>query len=94
MAKQLLREFFELCPDGNCVIDVLTESERRQLQEGGVFLVGVCQKAATRNGNCMASATQFLTVYNVTAPLLASLREKNKIIIVISYWYCCCRCRC
>ena len=51
MAKQLLREFFELCPDGNCVIDVLTESERRQLQEGGVFLVGVCQKAATRNGN-------------------------------------------
>ena len=51
MAKQLLREFFELCPDGNCVIDVLTENEKRQLQEGSVFLVGVCQKAGTKNGN-------------------------------------------
>jgi|TARA_R110000824_G_scaffold160401_1_gene335160 hypothetical protein len=51
MAKQLLREFFELCPDGNCVIDVLTENEKRRLQEGSVFLVGVCQKAGTKNGN-------------------------------------------
>ena len=51
MTKQLLREFFELCPDGNCVIDVLTENERRRLQEGSVFLVGVCQKAGTKNGN-------------------------------------------
>jgi hypothetical protein len=51
MSKQLLREFFELCPDGNCVIDVLTENEKRRLQEGSVFLVGVCQKAGTKNGN-------------------------------------------
>jgi hypothetical protein len=51
MTKQLLREFFELCPDGNCVIDVLTENERRRLSEGSVFLVGVCQKAGTKNGN-------------------------------------------
>ena len=51
MSKQLLREFFELCPDGNCVIDVLTENERRRLSEGSVFLVGVCQKAGTKNGN-------------------------------------------
>jgi hypothetical protein len=51
MEKQLLREFFELCPDGNCVIDVLTENEKRRLQEGSVFLVGVCQRAGTKNGN-------------------------------------------
>ena len=51
MTKQLLREFFELCPDGNCVIDVLTENEKRRLQEGSVFLVGVCQRAGTKNGN-------------------------------------------
>jgi hypothetical protein len=51
MSKQLLREYFELCPDGNCVLDVLTEGERKRLQEGAVFLVGVCQKANTQNGN-------------------------------------------
>lgn len=51
MTKQLLREFFELCPDGNCVVDVLTENEKRRLQEGSVFLVGICQKAGTKNGN-------------------------------------------
>ena len=51
MTKKLLREFFELCPDGNCVLDILTEGEKRRLQEGAVFLVGVCQKAETRNGN-------------------------------------------
>ena len=51
MAKKLLREYFELCPDGNCVLDVLTEGERLRLQEGSVFLVGVCQKAGTKNGN-------------------------------------------
>ncbi len=51
MSKQLLREYFELCPDGNCVLDVLTEGEKRRLQEGAVFLVGVCQKADTQNGN-------------------------------------------
>jgi len=51
MTKKLLREYFELCPDGNCVLDVLTEGEKRRLQEGSVFLVGVCQKAGTKNGN-------------------------------------------
>ena len=51
MSKQLLREYFELCPDGNCVLDVLTAGEKRRLQEGAVFLVGVCQKADTQNGN-------------------------------------------
>lgn len=51
MSKQLLREFFELCPDGNCVLDVLTEDEKKKRNSGSVFLVGVCQKAGTKNGN-------------------------------------------
>jgi len=51
MTQKLLREYFELCPDGNCVLDVLTEGERRSLQEGAVFLVGVCQRAGVKNGN-------------------------------------------
>tara|TARA_Y100001963_G_C6786313_1_gene452970 strand:- start:1413 stop:2054 length:642 start_codon:yes stop_codon:yes gene_type:complete len=51
MSKQLLREFYALCPDGNCVLDVLTEAERKRLDDGSVFLVGVCQKAGVKNGN-------------------------------------------
>jgi len=51
MSKQLLREYFELCPDGNCVLDVLTEGEARKMQDGAVFLVGICQRAGVKNGN-------------------------------------------
>tara|TARA_B100000700_G_C15020205_1_gene845306 strand:- start:1138 stop:1764 length:627 start_codon:yes stop_codon:yes gene_type:complete len=51
MTKQLIREFYELCSDGNCVMDVLTESERIRRDNGAVFLVGICQKAGTKNGN-------------------------------------------
>ena len=52
MSKQLLQEYFELCPDGNCPMDVLTESERKRvMKEGAVYLVGVCQKSGTKNGN-------------------------------------------
>ena len=51
MTKRLLREFFELCPDGNCVLDILTEDEKKKRGNGTVFLVGVCQKAGTKNGN-------------------------------------------
>jgi len=52
MAQQLLQEYFELCPDGQCAIDILTESERKRVvNEGTVYLVGVCQKAGTKNGN-------------------------------------------
>jgi len=51
MGKRLLREFFELCPDGNCVLDILTEDEKKKRSDGTVFLVGVCQKAGTKNGN-------------------------------------------
>ena len=51
MGKRLLREFFELCPDGNCVLDILTEDEKKKRNDGTVFLVGICQKAGTKNGN-------------------------------------------
>ena len=51
MAKQLLREFYALCPDGNCALDILTEAEKKRMNEGSVFPVGVCQKAGVKNGN-------------------------------------------
>tara|TARA_R100000008_G_scaffold80495_1_gene62962 strand:- start:3730 stop:4368 length:639 start_codon:yes stop_codon:yes gene_type:complete len=51
MSKHLLQEYFELCPEGRCPIDVLTESERRKISEGAVYLVGICQKSGTKNGN-------------------------------------------
>ena len=49
--RKLLQEYYELCPDGNCVLDVLTESEKKLRENGTVFLVGVCQRAGTENGN-------------------------------------------
>ena len=52
MSKQLLQEYFELCPDGRCALDVMTESEKRNaMDNGAVYLVGVCQKAGVKNGN-------------------------------------------
>jgi hypothetical protein len=52
MSKKLLQEYFELCPDGQCVIDILSESERKRVvNEGAIYLVGVCQKSGTKNGN-------------------------------------------
>ncbi len=52
MSKELLQEYFELCPEGRCPVDVLTESERKKaMNEGAVYLVGVCQRAGTKNGN-------------------------------------------
>jgi hypothetical protein len=50
MSKSLLREFFELCPNGYCE-DVLTESDKRFIKEGGLILSGVMQRADARNGN-------------------------------------------
>ena len=50
--KTLLQEYFELCPDGRCALDVLTENEKHKVvNEGAVYLVGVCQRANTKNGN-------------------------------------------
>jgi hypothetical protein len=51
VAKQLLQEYFQLCPDGICAIDTLTESEVKNMSNGSVYLVGVCQKAGIKNGN-------------------------------------------
>ncbi len=51
MSKELLQEYFELCPEGRCPVHSLTESEKRNIMEGAVYLVGICQKAGTKNGN-------------------------------------------
>ena len=52
MSKELLQEYFELCPEGRCPVDTLTESERKSVMtDGAVYLVGICQKAGTKNGN-------------------------------------------
>ena len=51
MAKQLLQEYFELCPEGRCPLYILTESEKKSVMEGAVYLVGVCQRAGSKNGN-------------------------------------------
>ena len=51
MSKQLLQEYFELCPEGRCPMHVLTEAEKKNVMDGAVYLVGICQKAGTKNGN-------------------------------------------
>ena len=52
MTKKLLQEYFELCPDGNCALVVMTENEKRKVvNEGAIYLVGVCQRAGVKNGN-------------------------------------------
>ena len=51
MSKQLLREFYALCPDGMCQ-DLLTEREKREVTEMGVmYLTGRIQTAEKQNGN-------------------------------------------
>lgn len=50
MSKYILREFYELCPDGVCR-DVLTEDEKRRAANGTVFLSGKLQEADCTNGN-------------------------------------------
>tara|TARA_B100000287_G_scaffold329078_1_gene313661 strand:- start:1143 stop:1784 length:642 start_codon:yes stop_codon:yes gene_type:complete len=61
MSKQLLMEYFELCPEGRCPVDVLTESEKRKaMNEGAVYLVGICQKSGTKNGNGRVYGKQIL----------------------------------
>ncbi len=48
--KQLLTEFYELCPDGTC-LDVLSESEKKEMREGTMYLTGRIQTADVKNGN-------------------------------------------
>jgi|TARA_A100001515_G_scaffold144827_2_gene150232 hypothetical protein len=51
MNKYLIREYFELCPNGQCE-DLLTETEKRKIkQEGAVYLTGIIQSADNLNGN-------------------------------------------
>ena len=50
MNKSLLREFYELCPNGLCE-DILTESDKHFIKQGGMMLSGVIQRADARNGN-------------------------------------------
>ena len=51
MSKQVLREYYELCPNGVCE-DLLTEQEKRMITEhNALFLSGVIQAADRQNGN-------------------------------------------
>jgi hypothetical protein len=50
MKKQLLREFHALCKDGICQ-DLLTEREKKEMANGGMYLSGRLQTADTKNGN-------------------------------------------
>lgn len=51
MAKVLLREYYQLCPDGICDRQALNEQEQMAYEQGHRFLVGICQRAGVKNGN-------------------------------------------
>ena len=59
MAKQLLREYYELCDGGICQ-DLLTESEKGMVREGHMILTGLCQRAMAENGNRRVYSEQIL----------------------------------
>ena len=50
MEKTLLREFYALCEGGICE-DLLTESEKMEMQQGALYLSGRLQTADKQNGN-------------------------------------------
>ena len=50
MKKQLLTEFNELCKDGICR-DLLSEREKREVENGTLYLSGRIQTADKKNGN-------------------------------------------
>ena len=50
MGKVLLREYYELCDGGICR-DLLTETEKKFVADGGMILTGKLQEAETQNGN-------------------------------------------
>ena len=47
---KLLREYFELCEGGICR-DILTEEEKRKVDNGTIILSGKLQMSETKNGN-------------------------------------------
>lgn len=57
--KYLLREFYQLCADGSCQ-DLLSESEKEHVRQGGMFLVGKIQEAGAVNGNGRTYSEQIL----------------------------------
>jgi hypothetical protein len=50
VSKQLLTEFNELCKDGICR-DLLSEREKREVENGTLYLSGRIQTADKKNGN-------------------------------------------
>ena len=50
MGKVLLREYYEMCEGGVCQ-DMLTEAEKRYVENGGMILTGKLQEAEVQNGN-------------------------------------------
>ena len=59
MSKKLLREYYELCEGGICQ-DLLTESEKKFVAEGGMILSGKLQEAEIENGNRRVYTTEVL----------------------------------
>ena len=47
---KLIREYFELC-EGGISQDLLTESEKKFVAEGGTIMSGLMQEAEVKNGN-------------------------------------------
>ena len=47
---KLIREYFELCDGGICQ-DLLSESEKREVAEGALYLTGRMQTCDTKNAN-------------------------------------------
>ena len=58
MGKQLLREYYQLCEDGVCQ-DLLTESDKRFIAEGGMVLTGTMQMCGVKNVSCHINILQF-----------------------------------
>jgi len=50
MSKFVLREYFALCEGGVCQ-DLLTEADKKYIQEGGMILSGKLQEGDLENGN-------------------------------------------
>jgi hypothetical protein len=50
MGKKLLREFYALCEGGICQ-DLLTEREKREMENGALYMSGRLQTADKQNGN-------------------------------------------
>ena len=47
---KLIREYYQLCEGGVCQ-DLLSEADKKFVEEGGMCLSGLMQCADTKNGN-------------------------------------------